>query len=534
MDSPTIQIKKYLHLLYCRRYIFVIVATTTALLIVFGSFFSVKQYKAESTVFIEANVVNRLMKGLTVSPSMDDRIRVLRYHMLSRDIISRVLKKLDMDVMAGTAEAFEYLIRNCRETTVINIKGKDLFFVSFTNSDPQFAKNYINTLVTTYVEENISAKREESFGAGNFLAEQVDFYKKKLDKLESEINNYRRKTGIFSTVTEESIFDEIKDSNLKIKGLQLNINELSAKISAMKEQLVVMESMESSNGSSFDDLMGGSNDEMRIDSLMDHLQDMLLVYNDQYPGVIKIKEQIAELEKRQLLEPDVIVVDSEGTYNPLENPIFVDLKMRLNTTQSDLKALQAQESELLEQINRNRQILQNFPQDKKILADMERERNMNRNVYETLIARVGIAEVSKQMEVADKATTFRILDPAILPTFPVGTKRLMKMILGLFVGLSAGVGAVVLRDKLDDTVKDADAIRALGITVLAEIPLMYNEEESKRDKKRDRLVYSYAGICLVFIVIMIGHDLLGMTVLDSLIANAQIDTLVSDLVKRLH
>jgi hypothetical protein len=63
---------------------------------------------------------------------------------------------------------------------------------------------------------------------------------------------------------------------------------------------------------------------------------------------------------------------------------------------------------------------------------------------------------------------------------------------------------------------------------------MYNDEESKRDKKSDRLVYSYAGICLVFIVIMIGHDLLGMTVLDSLIANAQIDTLVSDLVKRLH
>ncbi|OEU74692.1 MAG: hypothetical protein BA874_08820 [Desulfuromonadales bacterium C00003068] len=534
MDSPTIQIKKYLHLLYCRRYIFVIVATTTALLIVFGSFFSVKQYEAESTVFIEANVVNRLMKGLTVSPSMDDRIRVLRYHMLSRDIISRVLKKLDKDVMAGTAEAFEYLVRYCRETTVINIKGKDLFFVSFTNSDPEFAKNYINTLVTTYVEENISAKREESFGAGNFLAEQVDFYKKKLDKLESEINNYRRKTGIFSTVTEESIFAEIKDSNLKIKDLQLNINELLAKISAMKEQLMAMESMEASNGSSFDDLMGGSNDEMRIDALMDHLQDMLLVYNDQYPGVIKVKEQIAELEKRQLLAPDEIFVDSDRAYNPLENPIFVDLKMRLNTTQSDLKALQAQESELLEQINRNRQILQNFPQDKKILADMERDRNMNRNVYETLIARVGIAEVSKQMEVADKATTFRILDPAILPTFPVGTKRLMKMILGLFVGLGAGVGAVVLRDKLDDTVKDADAIRALGITVLAEIPLMYNDEESKREKKKDRLVYSYAGICLAFIVVMIGHDLLGMTVLDSLIANAQIDTLVSDLVKRLH
>ena len=74
-------------------------------------------------------------------------------------------------------------------------------------------------------------------------------------------------------------------------------------------------------------------------------------------------------------------------------------------------------------------MLRNFPEDKKALNDLERERAMQASIYEQLLQRVGVSEVSKQMEVADKATTFRIVDPAILPTKPVGTKRILLMLL---------------------------------------------------------------------------------------------------------
>ena len=527
MDSPIVQIKKYLQALYNRRYLFLLISVTTALVIVISSFFSPKKYEAKSTVFIEENVVNSLMKGITVSPSMADRIRVLRYHMLSRDIISRVLKKLEMDVKSETPEAFEGLIRHCQETTTITLRGSDLFFVSFVSTDPQFAQNYINTLVNTYVEENLAAKREESFGAGRFLSEQVAFYKNKLSEIEDELSSYRKKTGIFSSASEASIMAEIKAYDEEIKTLQFKKNEQLAKVNTMREQLNMMKSMSSSQGNALLDLMGGSGEDMRIEALRAQVEELLLVYNDQYPAVVKLREQIAELEKRQASLPVQAAGPAVDTFNPFEDPVFVDLKMRMNSAQSDLTALQARESELLAQIENNKRLLENFPQDKKVLADLERERSMTQNVYETLLQRVGVAEVSKQMEVADKATTFRIVDPAILPTFPVGTKRLYKMLFGLAVGIGAGLAAALAREKLDDTVKDADTLRSLGLTVLVEIPLMFDEQQAKQIRKMDRLVYSYAGACLALIAVMIGHDLLGLTVLDQFIAYAKLDTLVS-------
>jgi len=533
MDSPIARIKEYLHILYCRRYFFLITFTTLSLLIVVGSFFSPKKYQAESTVFIEENVLNNLMKGLTVTPSMGDRIRVLRYQMLSRDLVLRVLKKLDMDVKLETPEALESMVKHCQVATNITLKGNDLFFVSVVDQDPQFAKDYINTLVNTYVEENLSAKREESFGANRFLSEQLDSYKKKLDAVEDEIYNFRKKTGIFSTVTETSLIDEIKAYEEEIKKLKITKNELSASLNTIGQQLDSMKKVKMPSQDFFMDT-DASETGSRIETLRSRLEELLLVYNDQYPAVVRLKNMITDLEKQQQEEQTQEQTQEEiptaEEFSSSDDPIFVDLQMRRNTTQSDLNALQARERELLSQIDRDKQILENFPKDKKTLADMERERARYQSVYDDLRERAGIAEVSKQMEVADKATTFRIVDPAILPDIPVGMKRLSKMFLGVLLGFVAGLAVVVIREKLDDTIKSDEALRSLGVSVLAEIPLMFDVQQTQLERKKDKFVYSYSGICLLLVAVMIGHDLLGLKIIDQIIADVRLGDLVSNVV----
>src|SRR5210317_1179204 len=98
MESPNEQIKQFLNSAYAHRRLFLVIAATVALFLVAGCFFVPKVYEAKSTVFIERNVLNSLMQGITINPSMNDRIRVLRYSMLSRDVVTRTLKKMDMDV----------------------------------------------------------------------------------------------------------------------------------------------------------------------------------------------------------------------------------------------------------------------------------------------------------------------------------------------------------------------------------------------------------------------------------------------------
>jgi polysaccharide chain length determinant protein (PEP-CTERM system associated) len=526
MESQVSQIKQFLKAVYTRRHLFIIVAASVALLAVGASFFVPKRYAAQSTVFIERNVLNNLMKGITVSPSMDDRIRVLRYYMVSRDMVIRTLKKMDMDNDARYADPvqFENLVKQCQEQTEISVRGQDLFFVSMVNLEPAFARDYINTLVNIYVEENVADKREESYGANRFLAEQVTFYKQKLDEIDAKIIDFRKQTGIYSTVNEATVMAQIADDEEKLKEIRGQKTQSYATIKTIKQQLEMMrETTALGYNTPFGGIGGGNATDYRIEQLQAKIDELLLVYNDQYPTVVKLRDTIEELKKRQAEGAVTPKMDSEtDNYNPVEDPIYVDLKMRMNTAQSDLNALLAKEKELMASIDSNQALLRNFPKDKKTLNDLDRERAMQSAIYEQLLQRVGVSEVSKQMEVADKATTFRIVDPAILPTNPIGIKRSMLKLLGIFAGLIAGLGAVFIAEHLDSTLRGPQSLRDLGVTVLAEIPFIWSDVDNKLMRRKDKAALTFAGVCALMIGVMMLHDLLGMTIIDHLLENLSI------------
>ncbi|MGK2907450.1 MAG: XrtA system polysaccharide chain length determinant [Desulfuromonadales bacterium] len=524
MGSQLDQIKQFLKAVYTRRHLFIIVAASVALIAVGATFFVPKRFEAKSTVFIERNVINNLMKGITVSPSMEDRIRVLRYYMVSRDMVVRTLKKMDMDADQRYAdpEQFEWLVRQCQAKTDISVRGNDLFFVSMTDPDPSFAKDYINNLVNIYVEENLSVKREESYGANRFLSEQVAFYKQKLDEIDTKILDFRKQTGIYSTINETSLMTQIADDEEALNEIKGKKIESYSTIQTIKQQLDILRkrSLAGDNAP-----MDSSSAASRIAKLQAKIDELLLVYNDQYPTVITLRDQIAELQKRQKsgdATAKTVVLDD---YNPIDDPIYVDLKMRMNTAQSDLNALTAKEQQLKASIEANQVLLRNFPDDKKTLNDFDRERAMQLAVYEQLLQRVGVSEVSTQMEVSDKSTTFRIVDPAIQPTQPVGIKRIMLMLFGVLAGLAAGLGAVLVTENLDNSLQGSQPLRDLGVTVLAEIPFIWSEGDNQLMRRKDRAALTFAMICTLAIVIMILHDLLGMSVIDHALENLHLDKL---------
>jgi polysaccharide biosynthesis transport protein len=520
MESPVEQYKQFLSALIYRKRIFIIVTASVMLLAVTASLFVPKVYEAKSTVFIEKNVINSLMTGIAITPSMTDRIRVLRYYMVSRDIVSRTLKKMGMHTNPSYSDtkSFEDLVASCADSTQITMRGDDLFFVSMTHRNPYFARDYINALINIYVEENLAAKREESYGASRFLSEQVVTYKRKLDEIDAKIIEFRKKVGIYSNASEGAIISQIAKDEDELRSIRLKKNELLASISTIEQQLKML-----TQTTAYGFRAGtGGDANAKIIQLQGKINELLLFYNDKHPAVVKLKDQIEELQKRQsdsqsLPEP---IIDNEN-YKPSEDPIFVDLKMRLNFSQSELNSLMVKERELAGRIAAGEKTLRNFPEDKKILSDLERERANYGNIYESILQRVGISEVSKDMEVADKSTTFRIVDPAILPTSPVGVKRIILMLAGVCAGFAAGLGVVFVLEKLDDSIKDAHSIKDLGVTVLAEIPKIITSDENIANNRRNKYVYTYASACSVMVGILLIYGIAEFSFIDKLLAHFQ-------------
>ncbi|MEF9427434.1 MAG: hypothetical protein L0956_09820 [Candidatus Mariimomonas ferrooxydans] len=159
-------------------------------------------------------------------------------------------------------------------------------------------------------------------------------------------------------------------------------------------------------------------------------------------------------------------------------------------------------------INTKKQYLEEIPAEKKKLADLEREKETNTGIYEKLILRLGQSEVSKQMEVHDKGATFRIVDPAILPTKPISPNRVKIILFSIFAGIAGAFGFVLLLDNMDTSVKTVDVLKTLKLPVLAIIPSIYTKDELKSQREKDIRLYAFAGIFMLCVLGVLAIEFL--------------------------
>jgi uncharacterized protein involved in exopolysaccharide biosynthesis len=246
--SSDMNLKRILRLVYRKKGLFVLISAVVTSLIVIGGYLLPKTYEAKSVIFIERNVLNELIKNVTVTSSFEEKIKALSVVIKSRSLILKAMSDLDLEV-GRSADQIEAAIRRFQEQVQIEIevnkatrRETDLFIVSYTDSNPRLASDFVNTLVRRYIEENLSIKREQAYGASQFLLDQIATFKIKLDKLEMSIARQRKDTTAAGKPV--SLYDRLEPLIRKREELLLQYTEshpevlkIQAEIELVKQQM---------------------------------------------------------------------------------------------------------------------------------------------------------------------------------------------------------------------------------------------------------------------------------------------------------
>lgn len=497
-ESTQVDVKKYLQIILRRRYLFLAVSILILSVIFWGSFFMPKIYEAKSTVFIETNIIQKMVGNMVITPSLNERLRVLKYAMMSRAMLLKVIEALDLDIEAKNKSGIESIVKNFQSNTQITIRGNDLFTVSYRGKNPKIVRDYVNTLISKYIEENTSSKREEAFSANQFLSEQISHYKNKLESAEEALQKFRIEKGIYFSVDEETMVGRIKEYRLSAEETEITIKELEAKKQNLEETLSGERPLSKS-------LEGGEKNilKQRLAQLKRYLPLLLIKNTENHPEVIKTRGEIETIrEQMALSSQNQESNDDTGSgiaMNP-DDPVYQQLKEVFLLTESEIDSMKAKAASLNTKANKIEEELKNIPEEKKVLTALERERNTYVGIYNKLLSRVGLAEVSKQMEIQDKSTTFRIVDMAILPTAPVSPDRIKFALFGIVAGLAAGIGVVFLFEHFDTSIKEVDTLKSyLGLPVLAVIPKIVTDSDIKKKRRLDIKVYAISIVYLSII-----------------------------------
>jgi len=490
MQSTELDYKKYLQLIVRRKELFVVLALLIMTGAVILSYVLPRKYVATSTVFIEKNVISELVKGIAATPSMEDTIQVLTYAITSRTLLTKVADSLDMNISKGSNVDMDGVIKKLQHETTVRVKDKNLFTISFTDSNPRTARDFVNALVRLYIEENTSSKRGESYDATKFLSEQIESFKTKLEKADAELNDYKRDKGGVISVDEGRLFEEINLSQQKLYDLELQRRQLEGQRRITKKSADPLES--------------------RMTALQKRLDELRVEYSEGFPEIIKVKADMETVREQMKARTG----KESQSLDPLE----------LEKIESEIAAIKSSEESLRRYISTNQRLLQSLPSAKAGLERLETEKNSQKNIYDQLFARHGQSEVSKQMEVQDKSTTFRIVDAAVLPQKPVSPNRLRIMLLGIVGGLAGSLGVLVLLEQIDSSVKDVDFVKGLGVPVLAVISRIHNQQEVDQQHRRTVRLLFVAGVYVLILLCFPLMELLNLSYMDTLLDNLNVQS----------
>ncbi|WBF67448.1 Wzz/FepE/Etk N-terminal domain-containing protein [Desulfovibrio subterraneus] len=481
-EESSLDIGRYVSLILEFKGLFAIVALTVMTIGVVVSYALPKRYEARSTVFIEQNVVNDLVKGIAVTPSMDNKVKAIKVTMLSRTMLLKVINELDLDAGIMDGSGLESLVGRLQKTINVTMdEKKGVFVITYRDEKPRRAADVVNTLARLYIEDNTSSKRQESYEATKFLADQIEVFKKRIDDAEAAIDRFKTESGKFLSKDEVSLRDEIGQMENRLAQTQAQVNSLQA-----TKRI----------------LLGNTPLRRQLKAQEEMLSSQLARYTESHPEVVRVKSLMASTRQKLATEGDA---DRRAVYGTAE---YQQVKVELESLENVKRTLEASLAE-------NREILMMIPSKRTELAELQRKRDNEVLIYEKLVSRYGQSEVSKEMELQNKSVNFRVLDPAVPSSMHVSPKRPLIILGSIVLGLGLGIGLIILKDLLNPSIKSAESIKRMGIPVFAEVPIIGNVTDNATKKRRDMFIYLTSGVYFSLILVVLGLEVLNVGLIDT-------------------
>lgn len=317
-------------------------------------------------------------------------------------------------------------------------RSSRLVEVQVVNKDGELAARIANQIAQTFIAMNLERKLESSVYARQFLEEQIQVTKAKLEQSERVINQYAKR-------------NEILNLGEKTSATTQNYVDFSAALAKAEQDRIKAEAQyeevrarPESAPSVLDNLAIQTYKEQRAKLEAEYAKN-LAVFKPNYPAMLQAKSQIDELQRRIDTEVGTILASIKGQYEAAKKQEAL-LRARVGASRDEVLMVQDRSVDL------------NL---------LKRELDTNRQVYDSLLQRLKEVSVTAGLN----TNNISVVDPAEASLNPVQPRPAINLAVGLMLGLLAGVLVAILREQMDDSIKHEDEVeRVFARPLLGWIP----------------------------------------------------------------
>jgi tyrosine-protein kinase Etk/Wzc len=359
----------------------------------------------------------------------------------------------------------------------------DIIDISYKSISPSESQTVVNSVIDSYVEENLKYARAEVTTIREFLEKQLDITSKKLAISEEDLREYKVEHNIFalSDETQEMIKNMVEfEAELSIAQTDLQVNE--KKLNYLKTEL---SKLDASLGKEIVSISSPVIEQLR-EKLIENESKLAIFltkkgYTAEHPELVALQQEIDKIKMQMRAEIDKILQVNEDTFNPLDRR--QQLLTDIVAGEVDYQTSKAKRDALEQVVQKYSIKMSTLPDAELELARRERAKAINEQVYGMLVTRYEEAKISEQ----GKVSNIRVIERASLPVSPVSPKVKLNLLISLILGFGLGVGGAFLLDSVNTKIANlSDVERYVKLPVLGTIPDI-PVEQSKLEEIESRI-----------------------------------------------
>jgi polysaccharide chain length determinant protein (PEP-CTERM system associated) len=436
------------------------------------------KFKSQTLVLIEQPTVSSKIVESLDTTDVNQRLASMQQQILSRSRLEPIIRQFNLypqDVNRKSMDELVLRLQKAIEVTAIlpmaETRASQLpgFNITVTLDKALTAQGVCAAVTSMFIEQNLRLRQEHSEVTTQFLAQELATAKASLDEQDAKLAAFK------SHHIGELPDDEKTNLNL-LTGLTSQLDASTQALVRAQQDKTFTESLLSQQVAAWQASQSGHDPdtlEKQLIALQAHLAALQSSYTDDYPDVIRAKNDIAILQKK--------IADSEGQNKapgtskgakPSVEPAQIQ-QLRAQDHNDDLMiaAKAKEEEQIRKQINLYQERIQSSPAVEEQYKELTRGYQTALDSYNELQKKRDDSAMATNLERKQEGEQFRVLDPANLPDKPSFPNRPLFALGGLLGGLGLGIGIAYLLEMQDSSFKtERDVEFALHLPVLAMVP----------------------------------------------------------------
>lgn len=365
------------------------------------------------------------LAGISTGGSVLDYMSLLK----SDRVINPVIKKLDNEDAEDERFTAEDFVKKYMQ--IDNPRGTSILSFTITADSPENAQRIAQDVVDSLQDTIAGVGSTQDSTLIKILGKKNEDAKHKMDADLAALEKYKQENGVFIPNEQEKLLLEQAAGYEKAKSDEtVKLNTNTAILSSIEAQI------DTQNKNLIDSQMADNPEIQSIRKELfnanEQLAKLQFKFTDDYPEVVKVKENISYLEK-QLAKT---VAQSISSENVTLSPVQMDLLQKRVVAKNNIESANAALTKLEELSKQNLEKSNQFSQKSVKFLELQRNAKVSTDTYNLLTKSLEELKIKENLEAMD----IRVLNS---PTYPVKhswpRKLYVMMVGGLLYLVIAGV-----------------------------------------------------------------------------------------------